>query len=70
MVCGEIFGWNQPLALIQYGPQFRELRKHMNRSIGMRASAEKFVPLQEKGTAKFFARVVANPGSLIQQVCK
>ena len=70
MMCGEIVGWNQSLALTQYGPRFREIRKYMGRLIGTRASAEKFAPLQEKETAKLLARVMGDPSSLVKQIRK
>jgi len=70
MMCGEIVGWNRSLALTQYGSRFREFRKYMNRVVGTRASMEKFAPLQERETAKFVARVMADPGSLLQQIRK
>ncbi|KAF9647047.1 cytochrome P450 [Thelephora ganbajun] len=70
MMGGEIVGWNRSLALTQYGPRFREFRKYMSRLVGTRASMEKFTPLQEKETAKFVARVMADPGSLVHQIRK
>ncbi|KAF9649833.1 cytochrome P450 [Thelephora ganbajun] len=70
VMSGEIVGWNQTLALMQYGPRFREFRKYMSRTIGTRAGMEKFTPLQEKETAKFLARVMADPGSLAYQIRK
>jgi len=70
MMCGEIVGWNQSLALTQYGTRFRETRKYMNKLIGTRASAEKFAPLQQKETAKFLVRVLADPSSLVKQIRK
>jgi len=70
MMCGEIVGWNKSLALTQYGPRFREFRKYMGRLIGTRASMEKFTSLQEKEMAKFVARVLADPGSLVRQIRK
>ena len=70
MMCGEIIGWNQSLALLQYGPRFREFRKYMSKLIGTRASVEKFAPLQEKEAAKLVARVMADPGSLPHQIRK
>ena len=69
-MCGEMIGWNKSLALTQYGPRFREFRKYMNKLFGTRAIVEKFAPLQEKETAKFVARVMADPGSLVQQIRK
>ena len=70
MMCGEIIGWNKSLALTQYGPRFREFRKYMSKLMGTRASVEKFAPLQEKETTKLMARVLADPGSLVQQIRK
>ena len=70
MMCGEIVGWNKSLALTQYGPRFREFRKFMSRLMGTRASVERFIPLQEKETAKCLARIMADPGSLVHQVRK
>jgi cytochrome P450 len=70
MMCGEIVGWNRSMVLLQYGPRFREFRKHLSRFIGTRASMERFTPLQEKETAKFLARVMADPGSLVHQIRK
>ena len=70
MMCGEIIGWNKSLALTQYGSRFREFRKYMNKLFGSRASVEKFFPLQERETAKFVAKVAADPGSLFQQIRK
>jgi len=58
------------LALTQYGPRFREFRKFMSKLMGSRASTEKFAPLLEKETAKFVARVMTDPGSLVQQIRK
>jgi cytochrome P450 len=69
-LAGEIIGWNRGLGLMQYGPQFREFRKYMSKSIGTRASVEKFVPLLERETAKFVAEVMADPGSLVQHIRK
>ena len=69
-MCGEMIGWNKSLALTQYGPRFREYRKYTTKLFGSRASVEKFAPLQEKETAKFVARVMADPGSLVQQTRK
>ena len=70
MMAGEIVGWNKILGFLQYGPRFREFRKYMNKSIGTRASVEKFAPLLEKETAKFVARVKADPSSLVQRIRK
>jgi len=67
---GEMVGWNQILSLAQYGPRFREARKFVNRFVGTRASMDNFAPLQERETAKFLVRVMADPGSLVQQVRK
>ena len=68
MLGGEIVGWNRSLGLMQYGPRFRELRKYFSKSIGTRASVEKFAPVQEKETAKFLARAMGGPGSLAQHI--
>jgi cytochrome P450 len=70
VMCGEIVGWNRSLAFTQYGPRFKEFRRYMSKLMGTRASVEKFAPLQERETAKFVARVAADPGSLIQQLRK
>ena len=70
IMAGEIVGWNRFLGLTRYGPRFRDFRKHMSRLIGTRASMERFTPLQEKETAKFVARVMADPGSLAHQIRK
>ena len=42
----------------------------MGRLMGTRASMEKFVPLQKKETAKFLARIMADPDSLAHQIRK
>ena len=42
----------------------------MSRFVGTRASMESLAPLQERETAKFLARVMADPGSLVQQIRK
>ena len=70
MMGGEIIGWNQTLALNQCGPRFREYRKFIGRLIGTRASTEQFAPLMERETAKFLARVTADPDSLVHQIRK
>jgi cytochrome P450 len=70
MMCGEIVGWNRTLALLQYGQRFREQRKYMSKLMGTRSSTEKFAPLQEMETAKFVARVTADPDSLVHQIRK
>jgi hypothetical protein len=70
MMCGEIVGWNRSLALLQCGPRFREFRKYLSKCIGTRGSMERFTPLQEKEMAKFLARVMADPGSLVHQIRK
>ena len=67
---GEIVGGKNNLVLLQYGPRFREFRKFVGKLIGTRASAEKFVPLQEREISKFLARVMADPGSLVHQIRK
>ena len=53
------------LGLLQYGPRFRVFRKYMNKSMGTWVCVEKFHPLLEKETAKFVARVMADPGALV-----
>ena len=70
MLAGEIIGWKKILGFMPYGSQFREIRKYLNRSIGTRASMEKYAPLLEKETAKLVARVTADPGSLAQYIRK
>lgn len=70
MMGGEIVGWNKSLALTQYGPRFREFRKFVSKLIGSRASTDRFTPLVEKETAKFVARVMTDPGSLVHQIRK
>ena len=67
---GEIVGWNRILGLTQYGPRSREYRKIMSRFVGTRAGIEGLAPLQERETAKFLVRVMADPGSLVQQLRK
>ena len=70
MMCGEIVGWNRSLALLRYGPRFREIRKYMNKVIGTRANMGKFAPLMEKEMAKFVARIASDPASLVRQIRK
>lgn len=70
MMCGEIIGWNKSLALTQYGPRFREFRKHIGQLMGTRSSMEKFMSLQEGEISKLVARVAADPGSLALQTRK
>ena len=70
MMFGEIVGWKKALALIQYGPRFRESRKFLGRLMGTRASVERFAPLQEREMAKYLARVMTDPGSLVHQIRK
>jgi hypothetical protein len=66
-MCGEIVGWSRSLALLRYGPRFREFRKYLSRTMGTRGSMERFTPLLEKEGTKFLARVMADPGSLFHQ---
>ena len=70
VLAGEIIGWKKSLGFMPYGSRFREFRKYMNRSIGTRASVEKYAPLLEKETARLVARVTADPGSLAQYIRK
>ena len=70
VLAGEIIGWQKSLGFMPYGSRFREFRKYMNKSIGTRACVEKFIPLLERETAKFTARVIAEPGSLVKQIRK
>ena len=70
VLAGEIIGWQKSLGFMPYGSRFREFRKYMNRSIGTRASVEKYAPLLERETAKLMARVTADPGSLAQYIRK
>jgi len=70
VMAGEIVGWNRILGLVPYGPRFREYRKFMSRFVGSRVSMASLAPLQERETAKFLARVMADPGSLVQQLRK
>lgn len=65
---GEIVGWSNCIALLQCDHRFREFRKYMNRLIGTKAAMEKFDPLMEHETAKFLARIMADPGSFSQQI--
>lgn len=65
---GEIVGWSNAIALLQYGHRFREFRKYMSRLIGAKAAMERFDPLVEHETAKFLARVMADPSSFSQQI--
>ena len=67
---GEIVGWSNCIALLQYGHRFREFRKYMSRLIGTKAAMERFDPLMEDETTKFLARVMADPGSFSQQIRK
>ena len=65
---GEIVGWSNCIALLQYGHRFREFRKYMNQSIGTKAAMAKYHPLIEHETAKFLARVMGDPDSFSQQI--
>lgn len=67
---GDIVGWSNCIALLQYGHRFREFRKYMSRLIGSKAAMERFDPLMEHETAKFLARVMADPDSFSQQIRK
>ena len=67
---GEIVGWSNCIALLQYGHRFREFRKYMNRLIGTKTAMERFNPQMEHETAKFLARVLADPSSFSQQIRK
>jgi len=69
-MCGEMVGWNRALGLTQHGPRSREYRKFMKRFVGTRESVDILAPLQEREMAKFLARVMADPGSLVQQIRK
>lgn len=65
---GEIVGWSNFIALLQYGHRFREFRKYMDRLIGIMATMKRFNPFMEHETAKFLAQVMANPDSFSQQI--
>ena len=67
---GEIVGWNGALALTNYGPRFKELRRLLASAIGSIRNVERYYPLEELETRKFLARVTARPGELPQQIRK
>lgn len=58
---GEMVGWDQTLALTQYGDRFREYRRFMHRLIGGRSQVKRFHSLSEMETRKFLNRVLEKP---------
>lgn len=67
---GEIIGWNNVLALANYGPRFKEMRRLLASAIGSNRNVERYYPQEELETRKFLARVTAKPDALPKQIRK
>lgn len=67
---GEIIGWNNVLALANYGPRFKELRRLIASAMGSNRNVERYYPLEELETHKFLARVAAQPDELPKLIRK
>lgn len=67
-VCGEVIGWRHVLALHQYGPRWREIRRLFSQTVGSHNSLAQLSGDLEHEAHEFVRRVMANPATLSQQV--
>ncbi|EGO01759.1 hypothetical protein SERLA73DRAFT_103748 [Serpula lacrymans var. lacrymans S7.3] len=67
-LAGDLVGWNQSTAFLQYGVRFREYRKNLYRTIGSRASLEKYQTLIETKFHHFLRNVLNDPSDLAAHI--
>ncbi|TDZ15801.1 O-methylsterigmatocystin oxidoreductase [Colletotrichum orbiculare MAFF 240422] len=65
---GEIIGWQNSLAFLQYNDRFRAYRKNISRIIGTKVAASQYDTLQEAEVGHFLLHVLENPDSLIRHI--
>ncbi|KAH8102293.1 cytochrome P450 [Cristinia sonorae] len=68
VMCGELMGWDQALALTHYGDRFREYRRLLGRLIGSKALVKQFHSLIEQETHRFLSRVLRNPDGVAAHI--
>ncbi|KAE8385720.1 cytochrome P450 [Aspergillus alliaceus] len=67
---GEMVGWNNSFALLEYSDRLREYRKALHRVMGTKTLASRLNPVQEVETRRFLLRVLEKPDDLIQHIRK
>lgn len=66
--CKRRVGWQNALAFLSYGPQFREHRKKLHQTIGTRAAVNDFHTLIILESRRLLWRLVLRPQSLAKQI--
>ena len=65
-VVGDVIGWRRILALPQYGPLWREIRRLFSQTIGAHNSLVRLTDGLEQEAYEFAHRLAADPASLTQ----
>ncbi|TFK56140.1 cytochrome P450 [Heliocybe sulcata] len=68
MMAGEIVGWKDTLALTPYGDRFRSIRKMFHGAIGTKSSIARYLPVEQRETAKFLKRVLNAPHAIADHI--
>ncbi|PYH43129.1 cytochrome P450 [Aspergillus saccharolyticus JOP 1030-1] len=68
VLCGEMVGWNQSVAMSPYSQRLRTHRKSIMRVIGSPAAAAQYEPMQEREAAHFLSRILEDPRNLIEHI--
>lgn len=67
---GELVGWKNTLALLQYGDRFRRYRRFFHSLVGSHATIKRFLPVEELETRRFLRRVLTKPEKLQTHIRK
>lgn len=65
---GEMIGWDRSLVLLQYGDQFKEIRKYLYHTIGKKATLERYFPLVERQVQRFMLRLLDSPEEFVAHI--
>ncbi|KAJ7723810.1 cytochrome P450 [Mycena metata] len=65
---GELVGFNNVLALSQYGDRVRKERRIFHKFFGTQASIQKFAPLLSSEIHKALRNMVSNPGNVLEEI--
>lgn len=68
VMCGELSGWNNILALTPYGERLKECRRFLHRLIGSNAYMQRFHGLVEKETHNFLRSLLHKPDSFAAHI--
>ncbi|KAF7354037.1 Cytochrome P450 [Mycena venus] len=65
---GELCGFNNVLALSQYGDRVRKERKLLHQLFGTQAAMAQFTPLLSEEIDQFLRNIAKNPGGFIEEI--